>query len=281
MNNKYFLTVIEQFEEKERNALHELLSKWECCTIWEGCVEFQECNHKKLVDNIRNEHFLAKDSFYEILNYFLSNSDKELSEVLNLLRSNILENYILKGGNVIKKPAFLATCVKKNILENYLLKNNYTLNETERFFQKDPAEFNVKEKKTLLKFSNRLIWVTWDEFDEVDPYNFLHTLSVDAICDAMALDKSYRNKQLALLYFMVDPNRLDQFPIYRPTWCDANFFDKFSPTDPSKEIRWGQTSPTVQLNLKPNYQERRPEGVVLSNNLPCEYLNRRIKIIHP
>ena len=137
-----------------------------------------------------------------------------------------------------------------------------------------------REKKLLLKAPFKLVWLTWDESATSHPFNFCGALTSENVWTALALSDDFRGEELLIFHFEIKDK---SFEIFRPTWCDADFFDKFRPTesDPKKrkdyEVRWGQTMPVRPYALNHGYKHRRPEGVVKADTLTLSSLTHKIQ----
>ena len=187
------------------------------------------------------------------------------------IRRVIWDKYLREGDEIDGKPVYVATSIPKQSFYNWLFENELDPDDADRLLQKEVEDYSLFEKELILKEPYKLVWLTWDEFGESEPFKFLHKVTRDLVCDAFALEDYYKNEEILTFHFRLDHD-LAEFLIYRPTWCDASFYDKFCSPEPGQN-NWGLTKPERPYPRKINYEERRPEGVIKASSLKLEFIN--------
>ncbi len=276
-----FQQVLSSMDLNTQENLTKLFDQWLKWSDWTGLDDFANCNHQRLIDNLKNDHFLPSEYMQTLL--------KELHDLLpnyqwpNLLRhwkDMIKEHYQLKGGTVDELPKVIGTALVKPFFIHKLVESKrFSKAEAEQLLNKKPNQLNRKEKELLIKAELATMWLTWDEFNGSDPYHFLEVTSGENIFTSMALPEIFNNREQLLFRFTYIPPPSPQDGLRKPTWCDSCFFDKFCPTQPSEETRWGLTDPPKSYPIKPNYNLKRPEGVLQAGRLPLGNLHAAIQTI--
>jgi hypothetical protein len=276
MITQYFEEIVGQLPEIEQRTLTDLLLDWAQFKGWANSTEFNSCNHQKLIDNIKQERFLRELPFKSVIQDLINHYDgKDIIGCLTKIRRVIWDKY-LQEGDVIQgeQPVYVATSTPKQTFYNWLFENDLDPEDADRLLEKSADEYSTFEKELILKHQKKLVWLTWDEFGEDEPFLFLQKVTRDIVCDAFALEDYYKKEDMLSFYFKLDYD-LAKFLISRPTWCDAGFYDKFCSPDPG-HLDWGLTKPERSYPRKIKYiaNERRPEGVIRASELKFEYIKR-------
>lgn len=281
MDELHFQEALKGLTAKEQEILEQIFARWMTCNDWEGHRYYGKCDHGRLLENIRKEHYLRLSRFSSILKHFVNYEKESMVKMLAIIQSIIQLSFRLEGEPLGEQPTVFATAILREDLENYLEEQEFSIEEIKEFYAKEPDDYNDKEQNAFIKITTDLVWLTWDENKVDDPYQFLMDLNTDNIRHSMALSERYEGRQMVLFYFKFKTVSDEKTQLHRPTWCDANFFDKFKGTDRNQEKRWGLTFPTKDVQLSsPNHSPRRPEGVILSGNLICKHAFKRTKTLN-
>lgn len=274
---EYFLQAFKQLSFQEKRRWINIIQDWRTCNSWRNGQEFEACNHIRLIHNIHYEHYLDLGKFGQVLKTFISLPHSNIEDILLDIRKDIYDHYLLCGGDITdSKPIYVGTIMPRGSFIDHLLRiHEFESDEVNDFLYEDVKNHTPRMKAVSLKVPKRLVWLTWDETGHDDPYFFLEKKNAENLCRAMAVGNMYGRKELLLFRFRLN----DDISLFKPTWCDANFFDKFAPSDPSQEKRWGQTDPQSSYPIKSGYMLRRPEGILQSTTLRCENLYKRIQHI--
>lgn len=279
---RLFNGVVATFDKNKQTDLLSFLDKWSKFYRWKNSF-LRENDQQKIVSNLKNELFLPERIFADLLNFLLDPVPRSIESRLIDLRNHMRSNWQTTGGEIMKYPDCCATIIVKDLFKDRLLDEyGFESAYADTFCLKDPASYLPEEKEIILKASTHLIWLTWDEHDEEEPFYCLEEpLTVDKMVKSFALQDWYATQDLLLFYFTAKSARKINFNIFRPTWCDADFFDKFSPPDPDldKENKWGLTNPNGKVRHKTKYRAKRPEGVVKSGYLKINNLKSNPKTI--
>nr|WP_067054004.1 hypothetical protein [Mucilaginibacter sp. L294] len=275
---EYFDQVLRSFNGPDKNRILEILEIWATFPDWADYPPLESCNHHRIIANLKNEHFLKDSDFYDLLNKLNKNYAGDIAVSLLQLRSQIFSTFLKKGDLVEKNPIYVGTTVAKQSFYTFVESKGYLPSDIDRLIGKAPDKLTTEEKLLILKDPFKLVWLTWDEKGKEDPFAFLGAVTSNNAFTAFALDDYYKGQELISFCFRLDRSIAD-FLIFRPTWCDATFFDKFHPTDPNLESKWGLTFPESTYPVKDDYEYRRPEGVINADNLILEFLHTPITIL--
>jgi hypothetical protein len=155
--------------------------------------------------------------------------------------------FLRRGNPVGAQPKHIATIVLKDVFSAYAESCGLQKTEVAKLLSKPPERYNSFEKSLFMKRPFLLVWFTWDEDCESPPHQFIKDKTAENFWTAFALSDDYQGRELLAFYLQETATENFNFTIYRPTWIDSDFFDKFKPTDPDDEKRWGQTAPVKSI----------------------------------
>lgn len=252
----------------------------------EKILEWQDSNGNrslKVVENFKNEHFLNPNIMLEIMYFIIQRRYKPIKHILDELRTLIYNQYILKGGKINSTDYANITgfAIPGEVYKNYLMK------AYKKYFNRDNRKLSkyisqlkdgVKDDEIsgfLFKEEYKLIWMTWDDSNiKGNPWSFLQTSTIDEIRIVLGLNDSYAPPSVLLCEINTGDNKNDKLKLFKPTFCDADFYENFRPTDESFKL-YGLTEPLakkITVNGKELFFKRRPEGVTKSKHVTVRHL---------
>jgi len=274
----YFQTVFNDLDDKEQRSIEEIFREWLDYAHWPLSNEFNKCDHAKLIENIKHEHFLDFQFFKKAIKEMISEFSGDINLCLSKFRQKAYDEFLRKGAKLDARPKHIATIVLKDIFITYAERLGFSRLELNKLISKPPAKYNSAERSLIMKRPFLMLWFTWDEDCESHPHQFIKDRTAENLWKAFALSDDYLNKELLAFYLKETSVEKFDFTIYRPTWCDADFFDKFKPTG-HDEVRWGQTAPIEDYPLKKGFKKRRPEGVAKSGEVTLKFLSEKIDLL--
>ena len=124
----------------------------------------------------------------------------------------------------------------------------------------------------LFKALSKLLWLTWDDRtqrgvnEKNDPFWYLKSDMAQEIQVALGLSDESEERPLYLFTISTEKIDAENFILFRPTFCDADFNEYYRPTPQDFEAH-GLTHPsrnTITINNIQYKVDRRPECVVQS-----------------
>jgi hypothetical protein len=254
---------------KDQATLTHILEQWKTYFGPQG---------EKIVENFRKEHFLSVKYISELFQYLIQNQAKGAEMLIRAVRQLIYDRYQLKGECIqVEQPKLVGFAMGKEDYKDYLMRSSRL-----KYFDDDESEVDkflancalnledYADYDMLFKNDFKLVWLTWDEYAHDDPFNFMQYRLTSEVCITLGLDERYFNPPLYL--FVVEAEKVTEsgFELSRPTFCDADFFEKFSPTPLGFKL-FGRTVPLQDRihDKAGNYYEPigQPEAVVRSKYL--------------
>ncbi|MDR2469156.1 MAG: hypothetical protein LBD27_01580 [Tannerella sp.] len=232
----------------------------------------------RIAENFRREHFLPVLEMKELMRFMIANKDMSYADMQKKMRRLFYTDFQLQGKPVQTSPrrvgfAIPAEVYKKHLRKKYFGLFLYDEVELKTFVDGIKNIDTVKEKfkddldSTLKEY---LIWVTWEvkEDFEDNPFYFDNSDTCEGVQMALALDEIYKTPNVIL--FIVDAGKLNRDALVRPTFCDADFGNKFRPA-PIRFTAHGYTYPLSEPPLpyseEKHLKEGRPEAVIRSEHI--------------
>jgi len=289
MDKSHFDIAYDRLSKSEKQAIDERIEEWKK-------LRGHVC--EKVVNNFVCEHFLSVEVIEEII-YFIIRSDEEsIEDIKENMRTLIFDKYLLKGEKIRKAtyPKKMGFAMPREGYKNYLSLWHRDAfggddNEIDKFIDDacngmiNPRYKEERYYRCLFKEDYKLIWLTWEECgDDVrneDPFCFMRYRNASEVRITLGLDERYYKSELLLFYVNIDKVDISDFVLYRPTFCDSNFYENFKPT-PLNFKSYGLTQPlsdVIVVNGISYHPERRPECVLKSKYMnyglidKVEYIN--------
>lgn len=266
------MTNFQNLPISDKIEINVFFNNWLLYNGWRN-KDFKTTKAEIVKTNFLKDHFLDNAAFVDITNYIISNCKENLEEILVGLRDYIRRQHHFKGAPIQVNPITIGTVIIKDKLKDHLVKSYanmfYDIDYLEKFLSTDPNIYTENQKNYILKPKNWHIWITWNELNSnLSPFAFSDPLDKNEICKALGLDGDYLMKELILMLFKPDTNKY----MIRPTIADANFDNHY--WRPTKEDfkKFGLTEPTNAVTISPEYDSKRPEAVICSENLSFKFL---------
>lgn len=277
-----FNKIISEHPEYE-SILLEKLKEWEMNYGWKS---------KRVVENFKDEHFLSVDHMEELMLFIILRKDKVFDAIKTEMRTLIYNKYQLQGESIKQTPypETVGFAISVNEYKDFLMRSygqdwfDSDENEVEKFIiNYSQGIYDDSYSDFLFKNDFKIVWMTWEKTSDVhNPFYFMKYNKSEEVTVTLGLDNRYFKPPLLL--FLVDVTKVNEldFKMYRPTFCDSDFYENFKP--PPLDFKdHGLTQPlvgTISDNGNSYNPERRPETVVRSQYVKLDkvkkviYLNR-------
>lgn len=220
-----FKIALDKLKPPDQEILDGVLKRW---------GEFLGIKKEKVIENFKREHFLSVPDLVDIFGTMIKNKRLETRESINLARRLFHEKYQLRGGTIkTPKPQLVGFALSKEDYKNHLMRHYGSSHfdeddgEIDKFLNNGLNNLNYN---FLFKSNSRLIWLTWDREDNDHPFSFLQYELSKEVCITLALDTRYFEPPLYLFTVCVEKISEPEFDMLRPTFCDSDFYEGFSPT---------------------------------------------------
>jgi uncharacterized coiled-coil protein SlyX len=261
-----FATAYQQFTAEQQQELDAVIQKWEAYD--------NQCEQKTL-DNFKNERFLPTDPMVEMLRLMLKSQREEFGTIRQEMR-HLHVRFKYLGDNIRPNPlpTALGFVISKDEFKNTLARLydvEFDMDDEEiEGFISSWCEGTVlpKYRELLLKEANKTFWMTWDQ-DEDDPFAFMKFGRSEEVIIHLAMDARYVRPPLLLFVLdrSIDDNR--SFTMYRPTICDADFYEHFRTPPPRFEDHgfFEPLAQTIDYKGMKYLTTKRPETVVKAGEI--------------
>ncbi len=234
---------------------------------------------KLVFANFKGDHFLDFKSYKKIIKFIVAKYSS-FDEKLWAIKNFIWKNHLFKGGSIEERPRFLGTVINTEVFAGFLssderFRNFFDTPDEIYTFINDPSRelaLNKDLKLVKLKESGRSVWMTWDEISsDRNPFSFSKMKKKVEIINALGLTEDYLNNQIALYVF----SEVEQTYLKRPTVADANIDNLLWRPTPVSFTRYGLTEPLTHDDLSEEYDNKRPEAVIDSDNFSFNYFYQK------
>lgn len=261
---KYSYTkALRKLDDKEKERLKDIIEhEW----IKSGKSQ------KKIVQNLRREHYLSEnilvDLFQSILSHKWSTIDELHEHIYKFYR-----NFRMGGGSPdlsgIKRIGFTLTeyTLRQNIEKNYKDIFSRDPNEISAFIEDIKSGIIDPNIDMVIKGFDELLWLTFSEASN-NPWDFIVLNDREEVYTTLALSHYYLDGPIIL--FIMELNDVAGGLCSRPTVFDAGEWEYFRPPKPA-ETKYGYTYPLNNGKLKKSKTShvyiRRPEVVINSEKV--------------
>jgi len=269
----------QNLESENQVILDAKILEWEKSYGWKS---------ERVVENFKKEHFLPADKMEKLMRFIIEREDSEFDLIKDELRLLIYNSYQLQGASIAQNPypKTVGFATAFNEYKDFLMRfyGKLLFDEDENEVEKFIIDYTqgIQDEmysECLFKHDFKLIWMTWDiEKNASNPFCFMQFNKSEEVTVTLGLDDRYFKPPLLLFYLDIDKIIEPNFVMYRPTFCDSDFYENFKPT-PLDFKQHGLTYPLkirIEENDKFYTPHRRPETVVRSKFIKLDRIEKVI-----
>jgi hypothetical protein len=238
---------------------------------------------KQVVKNFIDEHFLPEETIHEINLFILGNSALTFTEIKTQLQQ-IIRRHLLKGESIRVQPypEKVGFAIPQDLLMNFLMREygfelfDLDVKNIEKFLLDcQTGMVSQRYHECLFKALSKLLWLTWDERTQRgisgknDPFWHLQSDTSQEIQVVLGLGDVVEDRPLYLITISTENIDADNFVLFRPTFCDADFNEYYG-SAPQNFDAHGLThfrDKTIKINNIEYKIDRHPECIALSRHI--------------